>query len=136
MCLNQLIVYLIHLVLIYSEAFQKILIDFLIGCDKLLKKDADEVNEEEQKIIESFLEHQSNCKVLSSVESAKNLLDHYFTSERTKMYMGMTCIESGSSSINNDGTVKALHTQHILTRKEIDSLDNDIKELCNNKHVA
>ena len=43
--------------------------------DKLLKKDADEVNEEEQKIIESFLEHQSNCKVLSSVESAKNLLE-------------------------------------------------------------
>ncbi len=36
--------------------------------------------------------------------SAKNLLDHYFTSERTKMYMGMTCIESGSSSIHNDGT--------------------------------
>ena len=34
--------------------------------------------------------------------------------------------------INNDGTVKALHTQHILTRKEIDSLDNDIKELGSN----
>ncbi len=36
--------------------------------------------------------------------SAKNLLDHYFTSDKTKMYMGMTCIESGSSSIHNDGT--------------------------------
>ena len=34
--------------------------------------------------------------------------------------------------INNDGTVKALHTQHILTRKEIDSLDDDIKELGSN----
>ena len=34
--------------------------------------------------------------------------------------------------INNDGTVKALHTKHILTRKDIDSLDNDIKELGSN----
>ena len=34
--------------------------------------------------------------------------------------------------INNDGTVKALHTQYILTRKEIDSLDDDIKELGSN----
>lgn len=36
--------------------------------------------------------------------SAKNLLDHYFTSDKTKIYMGMTCIESGASSIHNKGT--------------------------------
>ena len=36
--------------------------------------------------------------------SAKNLLDHYFTSEKTKLYMGMTVIESGPASINDPGT--------------------------------
>ncbi len=36
--------------------------------------------------------------------SAKNLLDHYFTADKTKIYMGMTSIESGSSSIHNNGT--------------------------------
>ncbi|MBT4959682.1 MAG: NAD(P)/FAD-dependent oxidoreductase, partial [Flavobacteriaceae bacterium] len=36
--------------------------------------------------------------------SAKNLLDHYFTSDKTKIYMGMTRIESGSSSMYNKGT--------------------------------
>ena len=36
--------------------------------------------------------------------SAKNLLDHYFTSDKTKIYMGMTRIESGSSSMHNKGT--------------------------------
>lgn len=36
--------------------------------------------------------------------SAKKLLDHYFTSDKTKIYMGMTCIESGASSIHNEGT--------------------------------
>ena len=36
--------------------------------------------------------------------SAKNLLDHYFSSDKTKIYMGMTAIESGSSSIKNNGT--------------------------------
>lgn len=36
--------------------------------------------------------------------SAKNLLDHYFSSERTKLYMGMTVIESGPASIHDPGT--------------------------------
>lgn len=36
--------------------------------------------------------------------SAKNLLDHYFTSEKTKVYMGMTVIESSPSSYNEKGT--------------------------------
>ena len=36
--------------------------------------------------------------------SAKNLLDHYFTSEKTKLYMGMTVIESGPASIYDPGT--------------------------------
>ena len=36
--------------------------------------------------------------------SAKDLLDHYFTSEKTKLYMGMTVIESGPASIKDSGT--------------------------------
>tara|TARA_X000001036_G_scaffold436312_1_gene479208 strand:- start:880 stop:2385 length:1506 start_codon:yes stop_codon:yes gene_type:complete len=36
--------------------------------------------------------------------SAKNLLDHYFTSDKTKLYMGMTVIESGPASIHDPGT--------------------------------
>ena len=36
--------------------------------------------------------------------TAKNLLDHYFTSEKTKLYMGMTVIESGPASIYDPGT--------------------------------
>ena len=36
--------------------------------------------------------------------SAKDLLDHYFTSEKTKVYMGMTVIESSPSSYNEKGT--------------------------------
>ena len=36
--------------------------------------------------------------------SAKDLLDHYFESERTKLYMGMTVIESGPASIYEQGT--------------------------------
>ena len=36
--------------------------------------------------------------------SAKDLLDHYFTSEKTKLYMGMTVIESGPASIYDPGT--------------------------------
>ncbi len=32
--------------------------------------------------------------------SAKNLLDHYFTAERTKIYMAMTITESGPVSLN------------------------------------
>ena len=36
--------------------------------------------------------------------SAKDLLDHYFTSEKTKLYMGMTVIESGPASIYQPGT--------------------------------
>jgi len=33
--------------------------------------------------------------------NAKELLDHYFTSEKTKIYMGMTVIESGPTSIKS-----------------------------------
>ena len=40
----------------------------------------------------------------SAILKLKNLLDHYFTSDKTKIYMGMTCIESGASSIHNKGT--------------------------------
>ena len=36
--------------------------------------------------------------------SAKDLLDHYFTSEKTKVYMGMTVIESSPASYNEKGT--------------------------------
>ena len=36
--------------------------------------------------------------------SAKDLLDHYFSSEKTKLYMGMTVIESGPASIYDSGT--------------------------------
>ena len=36
--------------------------------------------------------------------SAKNLLDHYFTSEKTKVYMGMTVIESSPASYSEKGT--------------------------------
>ena len=36
--------------------------------------------------------------------TAKDLLDHYFTSEKTKLYMGMTVIESGPASIYEPGT--------------------------------
>jgi phytoene dehydrogenase-like protein len=36
--------------------------------------------------------------------SAKDLLDHYFTSEKTKVYMGMTVIESSPTSYNEKGT--------------------------------
>ena len=36
--------------------------------------------------------------------SAKDLLNKYFTSEKTKLYMGMTVIESGPASINEPGT--------------------------------
>ena len=36
--------------------------------------------------------------------SAKNLLDNYFTSDKTKLYMGMTVIESGPASIHDPGT--------------------------------
>jgi phytoene dehydrogenase-like protein len=36
--------------------------------------------------------------------TAKNLLDHYFTSEKSKLYMGMTVIESGPASIYDPGT--------------------------------
>ena len=36
--------------------------------------------------------------------TAKNLLDHYFTSEKSKLYMGMTVIESGPASIHDPGT--------------------------------
>lgn len=36
--------------------------------------------------------------------SAKDLLDHYFSSEKTKLYMGMTVIESGPASIYDPGT--------------------------------
>tara|TARA_E500000331_G_scaffold345965_1_gene384181 strand:+ start:545 stop:2050 length:1506 start_codon:yes stop_codon:yes gene_type:complete len=36
--------------------------------------------------------------------TAKNLLDHYFTSDKTKLYMGMTVIESGPASIHDPGT--------------------------------
>tara|TARA_B100000989_G_scaffold170229_1_gene127472 strand:- start:1762 stop:3279 length:1518 start_codon:yes stop_codon:yes gene_type:complete len=36
--------------------------------------------------------------------SAKDLLDHYFESEKTKLYMGMTVIESGPASIYEEGT--------------------------------
>ena len=43
--------------------------------EKLLEKDVDQVNEKEQKIIEAFLVHQSNCKVPTPVESTRNLLE-------------------------------------------------------------
>ena len=36
--------------------------------------------------------------------SAKDLLDHYFTSEKTKVYMGMTVIESSPTSYSEKGT--------------------------------
>ena len=36
--------------------------------------------------------------------NAKDLLDHYFSSEKTKLYMGMTVIESGPASIHDPGT--------------------------------
>ena len=36
--------------------------------------------------------------------SARNLLNHYFTSERTKLYMGMTVIESSPESIDSPGS--------------------------------
>ena len=36
--------------------------------------------------------------------TAKDLLDHYFTSDKTKLYMGMTVIESGPASIYDPGT--------------------------------
>ena len=36
--------------------------------------------------------------------SAKDLLDHYFSSEKAKLYMGMTVIESGPASIYDPGT--------------------------------
>ena len=36
--------------------------------------------------------------------NAKDLLDHYFSSEKTKLYMGMTVIESGPASIYDPGT--------------------------------
>ena len=36
--------------------------------------------------------------------TAKDLLDHYFTSEKSKLYMGMTVIESGPASIYDPGT--------------------------------
>ena len=36
--------------------------------------------------------------------TAKDLLDHYFTSDRSKLYMGMTVIESGPASIYDPGT--------------------------------
>ena len=36
--------------------------------------------------------------------TAKNLLDYYFTSEKSKLYMGMTVIESGPASIYDPGT--------------------------------
>ena len=36
--------------------------------------------------------------------SAYNLLNHYFTSEKTKLYMGMTVTESGPASIFEKGT--------------------------------
>ena len=36
--------------------------------------------------------------------TAKDLLDHYFTSEKSKLYMGMTVIESGPASIHDPGT--------------------------------
>ena len=32
--------------------------------------------------------------------SARHLLDHYFTSEKTKVYMGMTVIESSPASVS------------------------------------
>ena len=36
--------------------------------------------------------------------TAKDLLDHYFTSEKSKLYTGMTVIESGPASIYDPGT--------------------------------
>lgn len=36
--------------------------------------------------------------------SARNLLDHYFTSDKTKLYMGMTVIESSPESIDSEGS--------------------------------
>ena len=36
--------------------------------------------------------------------SARNLLNHYFTSDRTKLYMGMTVIESSPESIDSPGS--------------------------------
>ena len=36
--------------------------------------------------------------------TARNLLNHYFTSERTKLYMGMTVIESSPESIDSPGS--------------------------------
>ena len=36
--------------------------------------------------------------------TAKDLLDHYFSSEKAKLYMGMTVIESGPASIYDPGT--------------------------------
>ena len=36
--------------------------------------------------------------------TARNLLNHYFTSERTKLYMGMTVIESSPESIESPGS--------------------------------
>lgn len=38
------------------------------------------------------------------IGSAYNLLNNYFTSEKTKLYMGMTVTESGPASIFEDGT--------------------------------
>ncbi len=35
--------------------------------------------------------------------TARNLLDYYFTSEKTKLYMGMTVIESSPESIDSEG---------------------------------
>ena len=36
--------------------------------------------------------------------TARNLLDYYFTSEKTKLYMGMTVIESSPESIDSEGS--------------------------------
>jgi len=36
--------------------------------------------------------------------TARNLLDYYFTSEKTKLYMGMTVIESSPESIDSKGS--------------------------------
>ena len=45
--------------------------------------------------------------------SAHDLLNHYFTSEKTKLYMGMTVIESGPTSLYEQGSAINLSLIHI-----------------------
>ena len=51
--------------------------------------------------------------------TAKDLLDYYFTSERSKLYMGMTVIESGPASI----MIQELHLQFHLWTQDLYLMD-------------